>query len=504
MKIFFLFLSLLSIPFFGFTQSFNWGSPVPITDETEAIIKTNTSNDSFYTYYAKYEIGLFNFDVYAEHFDLSTLDNNRSQSMSVGQPNSGISFRKHIDGFKIDNTNFALFSQETDRKTKENQLFLQIANLENSNKEEPVKITSIQGKSINKAGTWRINQSENGKFYVILKELPYTKKVNEKIALVLLDKDFNIISEKSHTLTVIDKRNKQNFPYVSNSGKVFFVKNIKLKKQKPFKNIYSWDHSKDEIKEFSTKQDDNFQIYQYDIDFDSEDNMYFNGLLSKKGSSNFSVSVGRTGKDSKGIVAIKIDKNGELVYNKRNDFEKTILNVNLKDFYLYNNQIWLLADKMTVSTKKTHPKDPKDDIIYSYSYSNYGFVLGGIQTDNGNLAWVNILKTHESSTMNDNGTYLSFAYFFNNDKLSILYNESRNLNIKKFKLPFYRRFPILDTYNSNGDLVSHKEVLDAGIGVKREELFELDPAVFHKIEDNKYVIRARSREEYKYGYIIFE
>ncbi|MEE9348798.1 MAG: hypothetical protein V3U80_01985 [Flavobacteriaceae bacterium] len=505
-----LFILICVLPVVSFSQSFQWGYPTPISNETEAKVRHFYTGDKLIHLYEKYDVKIFNYHVNTNQFTKSDLEQVSALDLMEKQQQIGHKKITHIQSFQ-DNmgSDFSFFSYIFDIKTKVNQLYWHPMNIETGQKSDAKEITKIQGTSIFKAGNWKLNQSDNGLHYVVLKEYPYAKKTNEKLGIVVLDKDKNIVKEKTHTFSMRDRRNKVNTPYISNTGNVFIVKDIKLKKQKPYLNIYYWNPVTDTVKEYSLKMDDDYQIYQYNINFDSDNNMYFNGLLTHKGSKTFQMSVDLYGNASgipgSGVITVKIDANGELVYKKRNNFSKKIIsNLNLKSFELNNGNIWLLADKRYVSKVSKSGNMAQGNATYNYTYQNTGLFIGLIKADNGALKFANeFAYNNEPKTQNDNGAYLTYVHYFKDDNLNILYNDTQKLKtqINGRTRNYTKRVPIVRTIHPTGVTVSTKELKDAGIGNKINEQFDLDTSMLLKIDDSTYIIRAKSNAEYKYGYM---
>lgn len=488
------------------SQSFKWGEPFRISNETNATIDHYIVHNELHRFYSKYDLSIFNYTISTDQFSLNTLELLASEDISLPQPAMGLNMLTHLEHFPNSDESFTFFLYEIDRKTKENNLYFQNVDITTGARKEKQLVTKMQGLSTSNSGNWIINQSDNKAYFVVFKELAFTKKENEKIALTLLDKDKNVIKEITHTFSHLDTRNKQHDVFVSNNGNVYFIKNTKLKKQKPFKSIYVWKKDSDTVKEIALKQDDNYQLYQYHVTFDANDNLYFNSLFTHEDSKFFGMKIDMTGRHSgihsNGLLSLKLDSNGEVIYQHRNNFSNIISNLSIKDFTFNNGTFWMLLDRLHVIEKSDNSSiATTGSPTYEYTYQSNGFLVGTINTETGVVNWSHQIDTAERDTRNDNADYLSYLHFFKGDNLIMMYNETRDLNKGIVHVPFLRRFPIKTGFSTDGKQLFNEVILNGGIGVKKEEYFELNTSMQLKMEDGSYIIRARSNNEYKYGYI---
>ena len=113
----------------------------------------------------------------------------------------------------------------------------------------------------------------------------------------------------------------------------------------------------------------------------------------------------------------------------------------------------------------------------------------------------------EPNTPNDNGTYLSYLPILNNNQLILLYNDTQKTKIDRFVMD--DRFTAFDTYDASGNLVSNTLIPETGLELKYrynygfDENFDLDTTFLVKIKDGKYIVRAKSGGNEKFGYLTF-
>lgn len=494
---------LLTTSFIAHSQSFSWGYPFGISDETEKVI-SHIVEDELYKISAHYDLNIFNHKIIVEAFSLNDLEKKQSIDLSVEQPPMGLASLTFNSLFQKEGTAYLFFYTEYDRKTKSNNLFYRNVNIGSGEMGDLSLLTKIDADGISNSGEYLISQSADKSRFSILKQLPFEKKANEKIELLLLDENLNILHQKKHDFGVEDNRRKQQSIYVTNNGQVYLIKKIEEKKEKPYLNLYHWDSKNDGITTTSLKQADDYQLHQFKVAYNDSD-FYFLGVLTHEKSSDFGLKIDFNGRYSgvsgSGLLTVRFSGEGKIVYTTRNDFPNIISNLNINNILFDEEHIWIVYDRSYVDKKSNSTNLGQGNISYDYTYLNNGFFVNQINANDGELNWVMKIDTNEPNTKNDNGDYLSTLSYIENSNLVLLYNETRDLNTGIIHNVFNRRFPIKETISSSGEIVSREALLSAGIGVKKEERFELNTDFIIPVTSDTFVIRARSNVEYKYGYL---
>ncbi|MDN3724885.1 hypothetical protein QRD02_10860 [Aequorivita sp. SDUM287046] len=492
------YFTLLFISLNASAQTFSWGFPFGRADETEKNITHVVADDKLYRISSKYDLGTFNQKVTVDQFSLNDLEKTGSRDLSVEQPMMGVASLTFNSMFQKEGSQFIFFYTDYDRKTKKNKLLFRKVNINSGKLGELQTVLETDTND----GRFFVSQSDNKQYFAVLNELPFAKKSNEKVEFFLLDGEAKILKQKTHQFEIEDNRDKQHSLYVSNNGLVILVKKVDEKKVKPYLNLYTWNTSEDTIATTSLQQQDDYQIPQFEGKF-HEDNFYFLAVITHEKSSNFGLKIDMNGRNSgvgaNGILAVKVDAQGNVAYTQRNDFEKIVSNLNLKDFLFSGDGIWAVYDRMYVEKKSSSSNLTAGDFSYDYSYLNNGFVVTKLDINTGKMEWSRIIDTSEPNTKNDNGDFLSTLFYMDGGNMVLLYNETRDLNTAKIHVVFNRRFPIKEVISATGETLSREALLAAGIGVTKEEEFELNPAYLIPVSENTFIIRASNRVEYKYG-----
>ena len=227
-------------------QTFTWGTASPSLKETDA--KVNYTIDAkLYQTNSIYNDKIFNRTVTSNSYSLSNLNKEKTNDFSVGQPVMGLAMQTHLEMFQEKGTNNIVFLDEYNSKTKERELYWQRVNLETNERTKPALVTSMPTRN----STYFISQSPNKLFYAVVKQFSFDKKLNEKINVTLIDKDFKVIKEIAFESQYLNKTQSDPKLFVSNQGTVFVVKEIDLAKMKPFKTVYFWDGNAASMQETS-------------------------------------------------------------------------------------------------------------------------------------------------------------------------------------------------------------------------------------------------------------
>ncbi|MGO3707129.1 hypothetical protein, partial [Mesonia hippocampi] len=323
-------------------QNFSWGYPYGIPDETEKKI-THIIDDNLYRVSAHYDSNIFNYIITTDRFSTTGYEKENTIDLSVEQPPMGLASLTFNSMFQKKNTLFSFFYTEYDRQSKTNKLLCRDVDIHSGNMGALHTVTEAQGKN----STFQVTKSPNGKYFTVLIEKPFKKKTNEQIKLLLLDTQKTIIAKKEYEFPLKDKRRKQHDIFISNNGKVFILKKIEKKKEKPYLNLYIWNPNSNEIITESLKQKDNYQIYQFEGVF-SQGNFYLLGLLTHEKSSTFGLKIDFNGRHSgtrgSGLIVLRISPEGKLVYNVRNEFERIVSNLNFNNILIDKTSIWVVQD----------------------------------------------------------------------------------------------------------------------------------------------------------------
>ena len=500
-------LNLLSFVVFGllsasmYCQTFTWGNGFSSLDEAHAAVPHYVSN-SLYQINIRYNDKIFNKEIIVNSLDLVTLNKIKSIDLSTKQPAMGMALSKNLELFQENGVNFILFMDDFNTKTKERELFYIKINIETGVKSDPVFITRMPTRN----STYFIAQSDNKQFYGVTKQFSFDKKANEKINALVFDKGLKLLSEVSFESPYMNKSQNPESFYISNLGNIFVVKEINLAKEKPFKTLFYWDKSKQTMTETSLKFDTDYQCHLYKGHFLDND-FYLHGLYTRIGSKSVQVYGGNM--PASGFIAAKFNSNGEKVYIERNEIAETA-GMMLKDFVFDGMKTWFFGDKMFTDKKpKPVAAGQTFNFEYNYTYKNDAIFIGKLDNETGKLEWFKNIPFSEENTVNDDGHYLSYLYVIKNNELHLIYNDLQKTMLGK--RTFNDRFITIEKYDDRGTKISNTLIPDNGLEIEYldeyhgslKDNFDLDTSFSIFIEDGKYIVRAKSAFNEKYGYLKF-
>lgn len=501
MKHFWVFFSLL--PLSMASQTFTWSTESEqFATETEFEIEHVIDQNKLFKIKSKYNDKVFNKDVFVDIFDLKNdFEKEDTNILSVDQPVMGLNMLTLEEMFYLSERNYIHFLSEYNRDTREYELFFQKANIDTKSKSKLQLVTKMIGKNGTNPGNFKIAQSQNKQFYAVLKEPSYDKKINEKITICLLDANLKVVKEVDYEFTFSTKQSRDKTLYVSNFGSVYLVKNIDLPKIKPYLAVYFWDGSSTSIKETSLKLENDLQINQFKGQFVAED-FYLQGFYSEN-IRFFQVSMGESS-PANGIISAQFSASGNLNYITLNPTNR-YKNFYLKDAIHENNKTWMLFDQTYKNTKRLPSADPSKPFEYRYEYlfESKGITLAMIDNTTGKMEWLNNIDNPEPTTINDNGAFLSCLYFLKNNQLSLIYNDTRDLNKGAIHIAYNSRMPVLQTFDSTGKMTKNIDLSNAGVGGTKSHCYELDTSLKVKVNENTFIVRSRCGTNAIYGYLNF-
>ncbi|WP_395044268.1 hypothetical protein [Flavobacterium sp.] len=504
MKIKLIMFLLLCVSSFAQTQpSFTWSKEASsIENETEYKIENVLESDRLFRVKSKYNDKVFNTDVFVDIFDSKDdFEKDDTNTISVEQPVMGLNMLTLNSMFQVKGKEYVYFLTEYNRTSRENELFFQKVNIDTKTKTRTQLTTKMPGKNGSNPGEFYVAQSENKMFYVILKQPSYDKKVNEKVMLCLLDDKFKVVKEIEYEFPFSSKQSGDQTLFVSNTGNVFMLKNIDLPKAKPYMGLYFWDSKANTVTEKSLKLEQDFlQINQFKGKFINDD-FYLQGFYSDSARF-FSISYG-VSSPSTGIFGSKFNAlTGEMnyfTYNATNRYK----NFYIKDILFDGNKSWMIFDQVYKETKRLPlpPGSASFDFKYEYKYDSVGLTVAMLDITSGKLDWITDIKNDEPSTLNDNGNFVSSLYFLKNNKLSLIYNDTRDLNTGAVHVPYNSRIPVLQTIDAQGKTIERMDLTNAGVGNTKKHCFELDTSFKVQTADGSYIVRAKCGNSAWYGFL---
>lgn len=500
----YLLLAFALIPLSGTCQSFNWGFPFRVDDETNHTVMHFRDGDIF-RLKAKYNPVSFDYNIALDQLSEAELERVNSIDLTAETRTAGNELKRHLDLYQKDGRDFVFFSTEYEGKTKEVKLFRQDVNVASGERTPYTLLSSVEGKGVFNTGNFKTAQSPDGAYFAILKIPAFYKKEQEKFTVEVYDADFKKIKEINQ---VFDRQAVRGPLYsieIGNDGEVYVMASLDMKKSLPHVEMYTSGLADTEMATTSFKQPDDYQLLQNYMQFIGSD-LCIISLVSWAGSGEVQIGIDYDGRSSgapgNGLLISRFS-GGELLYQERTDFEQSIPNLMIKEVLPSEKGTYVVMERLFESAKSSSSDITSTDVKKDYSYLNDGFVVAYFNPESGQIDWFYEILIDEPDTRNDNGAYLSVLSMVRGSMLVLMYNETRSVYNRITKTNVLRRFPIIEVITSEGQTARKEPMMAAGVGVEPDQKIELDTSVIKQLEENKYLVRGRSRAEYKYGYLIF-
>jgi len=309
-------------------------------------------------------------------------------------------------------------------------------------------ITQIQNHGGYKA-KYKIRSSKNKEKLIVFIEQPFYKEKKEKISIIFLNEDLNIVKELDKTLDVIDKNKKTNIPLINNDGCLYLLKRYWKKGNKYYLYIaYAGEFNETEIR----LRNRNIADMKYIID--NSGNLKLAGFYTSPIRFNF-----------EGGFTFEFNKSTH--YSYRNDFifteniisafksKKEIKSsgVGLDNFHTRNLILDSVGNQYLIAEhhKYVHNKKDCDHIrkgIVAIKFTKDGKYIWGIPIITNQIE--NKQKSSWSSSMS----------YINNNKLNILYNKISDHHHNEKK--------IASTYGENA-LYGANQITFSNLGIIHDQ-----------------------------------
>ncbi len=92
-------------------------------------------------------------------------------------------------------------------------------------------------------------------------------------------------------------------------------------------------------------------------------------------------------------------------------------------------------------------------------------------------------------------------YFFRNNQLVLIYNDSRDINPNSKYFVRDSRFAVTSIINNEGEIVSTKDIPNSGVGKTYNFCYELDLSFALPVDETTFIVRSRCGNSARYGYL---
>ena len=313
-----------------------------------------------------------------------------------------------------------VFSYIALKKDKKNTLYVQVYDNKLGTVLESKEIYTIAFEKLSASGFFKVGISEDKKTIGLLVNKPFVKKTKEQIEVLILDPDLNIRSNSSQSLSFDNDRAPREELFVENDATISIVKKTNIFKKEPITSVITIKGEKLTEKQVSAEK---FYISDNKI-VTINGKQYLLGFATDNAKP--SVSMGGAKDKSFFIYSISEEK---LIKNQgwnpevlKKILGKGFIDLKVKDVLLHNEEIYLIGDCMSKSSKEIEG----ENFEYDYTYNFGPGVVVKLNTS-GEVAYDTYVKYGEryKNNMNRLGAFKPVirnndVYLLGNEKLSIL------------------------------------------------------------------------------------
>ncbi len=350
-------------------------------------------------------------------------------------------------------------------------------------RQKKVQLTTINAESAFNSGNFGVNVSPDGTKIAVISEQPYDKEGMERCTVSVFDEQMKLLWKKDHTFPYESAKAPKNEIVVNNTGVVFIIKRIPVKKSHDQFSVFTFSENGKAIVEKKIELDNGFTISTWKHLFTAEGNLQVAGFfyMNKKVGINVETPDGTFFLDVKAA-------NGELKAIKSNKVRSGAIKAS--QFLAMDNGFILVGETVY---EKSNPK-PGAPLEYTYEYStgyNHVIRLGA----DGAMQWDYELKRNIRSG-GDGGRFLSSYCWLNGSDVNLFFtDELSNHDNKRQFIEFGSRWiNLFQTIGADGKLKFETVITDPRIGGKKGE-YTFIPSTGSVYKDNKLFMLAARRLE---------
>ncbi|MFZ4741116.1 MAG: hypothetical protein ACOYLE_08115 [Bacteroidales bacterium] len=460
-------------------------------------------------------------DCFIEHFD-NKMNQTKSEELIINDKSGEERDYEFI--VHLNNTLF-LFSSIENKKTDNIWLYAQTINkktlLPNNDARKIAEINYAQ-KGSGSFGDFQYNISKDRTKLMIHYLLPAKKKEKEKIALIVLDNELNLLWEKKCTLPYLEELFEDERYRIDNEGNAYILgivykeKALAKRKGKPnYKyQLISYKDNGETYQEYPIELQGKF-ITDMQIAITDSNDIVCAGFYSKIGTFSIDGSYYLVVNGNNGEILTKSSKEFGLDFITQNMTDREAKRVEKKDakgkdieLANYDIREIVLRDDggaMLVGEQfyiVVYTYTTQYGTSYSYHYNYNDIIVINISPE-GQIDWAKkIPKVQES--IDDGGTYSSYAMSVFGDKMFFIFNDNpKNLENKGDGK--------LKNYNPNRESIVAMVAMDSDGKFKKEALYKMKrsdilirPKLSEQISEDEMIIFGKKGKMQQFTKLIYK
>lgn len=355
---------------------------------------------------------------------------------------------------------------------------------EQGKRQKKIQLTTIIAESAFNAGNFGVNVSPDGTKIAVISEQPYDKEGMERCTISVFDEQIKLLWKKDYTFACESAKAPKNELIVNNSGVVFILKRIPVKKAHDQFSVFTFTGNGKSVIEKKIDLENGFTISSWKNVFSNEGDLQLAGFfyMNKK------VGINVETPDGTFFLEVKA-LSGELTAIK----SKKIRSTNIKAIQLIS-----LADKGFVLAGESMQvkSTPKPGLAFENTFEyKAGYIhIIKLGTD-GAVQWDYTVQ-RELASSNDGARFISHYTWVNGNDINVLFADYlSNHDDKKQFIEFGSRWiNLYHTIDAEGKLKAETVIKDPRIGGKKGE-YLLIPSTGSIYNNNKlFMLAARGQE----------
>ena len=317
---------------------------------------------------------------------------------------------------EVNNEQLIFISNSMSKNKGIREVYAQVYDLKSNSVSDHKIIASYPIASYSKSGQIEVSYSEDKSKIVVLANLPFVKKTNEKIKIWTFNSNLETLWSSEHNLNLTAERAHNQDVHISNNGNVYVVKRHKYNSKKATSSLITINGENKTEKlisspSFFTRKTSLINIGLEDLIF----GYYYEGKVP-----NIDHNSDK-GNATTGLFLYSIASNkflGKHKFDSKNPNTKNLASLNTIFTYTLGEDLFIVSEKQTYSSK--FKSDKSTDLDYLYTHGPTIVINLDINGTLKDISYITNSKTYK----NEQNERASVAVLPLNGGLKLMYNQS--------------------------------------------------------------------------------
>lgn len=353
-----------------------------------------------------------------------------------------------------------------------------------------VELVSFSSEKAMNSGNFQVNVSDDGTKIVVLCELPFLKDSLEHGIVYVFDNTFKELWHTDLRFPNSSEKAPHNDLFVNNSGVVFDLKRIPVKKSFDYYSMFTFTNNGKTMKESKIDLGPDGHISTYVSGFCTNGDLYLAGYSYTDKKSGVNVDWPTH------VFTVKVSAaDGSLPLDKVSEMTREASIKSVKLIVQADNTAILLGENQSETSKARPSPAPPGTYDYEYEYGTITTMKFGAD---GTKLWTYLVDKSRKST-NDGGRYQSFSALIMNGNLVIVFEDYYYKHDGKEHavvgpLLVWQFCSVIVTVNQDGSKVSETIINDQRMAGEKAEYHLIARTGVKLSESSMFFIGSRGLE----------